>query len=185
MIIDILAGNFVKLRCANQADAEFTLAIRQDPEITKILPPIHNTLEQQREWLLKQIVAEDSCFLIIENLQGKALGTLSFYNIDWENRVCEMGRLCSYGTPVENIEANVLLTDYLFMELKFVKLTGQVQLANIHVKSYNERFGYEYIRNAYMEWGGEHALYELYPDKYYAKRKKIMLLLDSVKMKGL
>ena len=152
MIIDTISGRFVRLRCATEADAEFTLAIRNDPDKTKILPPIHNTLEQQKEWINKQTMAKDSCFMIIERLDGKSLGTLSFYNIDWENRVCEMGRLCSYGTPVENIEANVLLTDYIFIELKFIKIVGQVQLANIHVQSYNEKFGYEYIKNAYMNF---------------------------------
>ena len=76
MVIPPMTGRFVRLRCAEEGDVAFTLAIRNDPELTKILPKISNTEQEQRDWINKQRALEDSCFMVFENLEGKPLGTI-------------------------------------------------------------------------------------------------------------
>lgn len=183
MIIEPITGQLVRLRCAEEDDAGFTLAIRNDPELTKIMPPIHNTLQEQREWISKQRKLDNSCFMVFENLEGTPLGTIGFYNVDFSAQICETGRYISYGSPAENIEAVILQLDYLFKKRKFKKIYGHIQLANKHVMAFNERFGYEFVREMEMDWGGPSALYSLCPESYYARRPKIKKLLDSASPK--
>jgi len=181
MVIEPLTGHWVRLRCAEESDAEFTLAIRNDPELTKIMPKVHNTIPGQREWIRRQREAEDSCFLVIETLEGKALGTLGFYDIDEQNSSCEVGRTISYGSPVENVESHVLLYDYLYGERKMKRIIGHVQLKNKQVRTFGERLGGKFVRDVMMEGeAGAAALYYNYPKEYYAKRPKIIALLDAV-----
>ena len=179
MVIPPMTGRFVRLRCAEEGDVAFTLAIRNDPELTKILPKISNTEQEQRDWINKQRALEDSCFMVFENLEGKPLGTIGFYHVDsgWES--CETGRYVSYGSPAENIEAVLLQLDYLFEQRNIKKIVGHVQLENRHVRIFNERFGYEFVQEVDMDWGGPSAIYHLYPEKYYARRTKIMALLNA------
>jgi len=180
MVIEPLEGHWVRLRCAEESDAEFTLAIRNDPELTKIMPKVHNTIPGQREWIRRQREAADSCFLVIETLEGEALGTLGFYNIDDQNNSCEVGRSISYGSPMENIEASVLLNDYLFGKRRMKRLIAHVQLKNRQIRTLNERFGYQFVREVMMEGeAGVAALYYNYPKEYYVKRPEIIALLNA------
>jgi len=182
MVIEPLVGHWVRLRCAEESDAEFTLAIRNDPELTKIMPKVHNTISGQREWIRHQREAADSCFLVIETLEGKPLGTQGFYDIDDQNSSCEIGRNISYGVPVENIEALVLLYDYLFGKRKMKQLIGHVQLKNRQIRNLSEKFGCSFVREVMMEGEtGAAALCYNYPKAYYAKRPKIIALLNAAR----
>lgn len=179
MVIPPMTGRFVRLRCAEEGDVAFTLAIRNDPELTKILPKISNTEQEQRDWINKQRALEDSCFMVFENLEGKPLGTIGFYHVDFNRGVCEFGRQISYGSPVENVEAMIILYDYLFSVYKMKKVVSHGQLKNTHVRNLAQRFGCQFVQEVELEWGGPSALYHLYPENYYAKRPKIVALLDA------
>ena len=63
----ILEGKYVNLRSVEEKDAEFTLSLRQDPILTKYLPKLDITLEQQINWIRKQRVKEGDFYFLVEN----------------------------------------------------------------------------------------------------------------------
>ena len=96
----ILEGRFVNLRPVTKEDAEFILGIRNNPEISKYLPSLNVTVDQQQSWIDKQRNDINSYYFIIEDKTKMRIGTISVYNII-ENHA-EVGRFCSFGNSIQN-----------------------------------------------------------------------------------
>ena len=43
-----ILGKWITLRCAEESDAEFTLAIRNDLKLTKFIPKVNGDIESQK-----------------------------------------------------------------------------------------------------------------------------------------
>lgn len=135
-----LKGKFVELKAATVDDAEFTLSIRQDPEMTKYLPPLNITLEQQRNWINNQRNKEGDYFFVVWSLKtGKRIGTISIYDIN--NGIGEGGRLALYGEVHEKVEAGILISNFEFNILKLDRVTAWVYYDNLPAKQWNKQFG--------------------------------------------
>ena len=76
----ILEGRFVNLRPVTKEDAEFILEIRNNPEISKFLPSLNATVDQQQSWIDKQRNDINSYYFIIEDKTKMRIGTTSVYN---------------------------------------------------------------------------------------------------------
>ena len=146
-----LEGKFVSLRSVEESDAEFILNVRNDPRISKYLPPLNVTLEQQREWISKQRADNESYYFVLETPQGNSIGTLSVYNI--EGNHAESGRSCCIGEPYHSIEANTLLTDFTFKTLKLDYIIVWVYEDNKPVISLNQSLGCEWVEKKVDEGG--------------------------------
>lgn len=135
-----LKGKYVELKSAGDEDAEFTLSIRQDPNLTKFLPPLSITIEQQKEWIARQREREGDYFFVVWSIKtGKRLGTISVYDIhDGEG---EGGRFALYGETYEKIEAGILMSEFEFNILKLGKVTGWVYCENSPAVRWNKNFG--------------------------------------------
>lgn len=146
MYIDYkLEGKYVTLRSVEESDAEFILSVRNDPRISKYLPPLNVTVEQQRQWISKQRADEDSYYFILVTPQGPPIGTLSLYDI--VDNHCEGGRSCCIGEPSAAVEASILLTDFAFTTLKLEYITIWVYEGNKSVIALNTSYGYEWVEN--------------------------------------
>ena len=173
---DALCGKFVALRCADESDAEFTLKIRNDPALTEFIPIISSSVEEQRKWLKKTAEDADDCFFIIQGRDGKPLGTISFYNVDYESGKCELGRYISYGRAAENVEAAVILLDYIFNEKKMNAAIMNCDERNGKIISFWKRFGAELAGNSDRgSWKA--AEYVLTRAAYSSRRAEITKLL--------
>lgn len=62
-----ILGKWITLRCAEESDAEFTLAIRNDLKLTKFIPKVNGDIESQKYWIRKQREKYGDYFFIIEN----------------------------------------------------------------------------------------------------------------------
>ena len=102
----ILEGKYVNLRSVEEKDAEFTLSLRQDPILTKYLPKLDITLEQQINWIRKQRVKEGDFYFLVEKKDGERIGVLGVYDV--EGNHAETGRIAIVGTAFESIEAQLL-----------------------------------------------------------------------------
>lgn len=144
MYIDYkLEGKYVNLRSVTEDDAEFILDIRNDPQISKYLPPLNVTVEQQKQWISKQRADKDSYYFIIETPQGNVIGTISVYNII--DNHAESGRSCCIGEPYHSIEASALLTDFTFKTLNLDYTIIWVYEENKAVISLNQSLGCEWV----------------------------------------
>lgn len=146
MFIDYkLEGKYVNLRSVTEEDAEFILDIRNNPRISKYLPPLNVTVEQQRQWINKQRSDKDSYYFILETQSGDPIGTLGVYDIVDNHAEC--GRSCCIGEPFTAVEASVLLTDFIFNILKLAYTTIWVYEGNKTVIALNQSYGYEWVEN--------------------------------------
>lgn len=182
MYIDYkLEGKYVNLRSVTEDDAEFILRVRNDPQISKYLPPLKVTVEQQRQWIIKQREDNDSYYFILETPDCIPIGTLSIYDIvDGHG---EGGRSCSIGEPFANIEASLLLNDFTFNTLGLSYATIWVYAGNKSVLALNEAFGYEWTSEKIDPDGQPYKEGILYKDIYLKKRERILKKLRIINNK--
>lgn len=137
-LIEDVKGQYVDLRCATLDDAEFTLAIRQDPEFVKYLPKIENTLEQQKSWLAKQRIKNGDYFFVVWSKDNQRLGTISIFDLDNDPK---SGRLALRGNALQNMEAQYLLFKLAFVDMKIEKLWGFIYVENQRAIRFAQAFG--------------------------------------------
>ena len=162
-----------------EEDAEFILEIRNNPHISKYLPPLNVTVDQQRQWIAKQRADKDSYYFILETPDLTPIGTLSVYDIVDDHG--EGGRSCSIGEPFANIEASVLLNDFTFNTLNLSYATIWVYEGNKSVLALNEAFGYEWTSEKVDSDGKPYKEGILYKEVYLKKREKIIKKLRIIK----
>lgn len=135
----VIEGQYVDLRSADESDAEFTLKIRQDPEFTKFLPKIENTLTQQKDWIRYQRRKPDDYFFVVLNKKGERIGTIGLFDI--KDGVCEGGRLAIRGNAFENIEAQMLCFCFAFEQLNINQVINYIYVDNSRAIRFNQQFG--------------------------------------------
>lgn len=135
----ILEGKYVNLRSVEEQDAEFTLSLRQDPNLTKYLPKLNITLDQQLAWIKKQRQQEGDYYFVVENKKGIKIGVIGVYNV--ESNCAETGRIAMTGSSFESIEAQMLSFDFAFDVLKLDKTVNYVMADNIHALRFSQLFG--------------------------------------------
>lgn len=140
MVYDgVLEGRYVDLKSVTVEDAEFTLGIRMDPELTKYLPRINNTLEQQIMWIKQQRRKPGDYFFVVWDKNGNRIGTNSIYNINGEEG--ESGRLAIRGNSFQSIEAQLLMSDFSYNVIGLENVVSYVQDGNDKALRYGAVFG--------------------------------------------
>lgn len=176
MFIDYkLKGKYVNLRSVTEDDAEFILEIRNTPQISKYLPPLNVTIEQQRQWISKQRADNDSYYFLMESSKGEAIGSISVYDIEGDS--AETGRFCSIGDPTSNIETCILLNDFCFDVIGLKSIHIWVYEGNKSVLRLNEGLGYEWVESKIASDGRECRVGKMTKETYNHKREKLCKLL--------
>jgi RimJ/RimL family protein N-acetyltransferase len=134
-----IEGRFVTLKSVTIEDAEFTLEIRQDSEISKYLPRINNTLQQQINWINKQRSKSNDYFFVVWDKHDNRIGTISIYDI--ESEYAEGGRLTMRGNAFQCIEAQLLCFRFAFVELKLNYVVSYIFVDNERALRFNKQFG--------------------------------------------
>lgn len=135
----LIEGNFVNLRIAEERDAEFTLAARQNEEKNRFIPRVNVTLEQQKNWIKRQCDSEDCYFFVVERKDGEKIGTFSLYNID--GTYAESGRLVMLGNQMESLETGVLFNRFSFDSAKMELVHSEIDAENNAAIGFSERLG--------------------------------------------
>lgn len=134
-----IEGKYVSLRSCTEYDAEFTRAIRRDPEFAKYLPVIDNTLEEQKNWINQQRKTEGDYFWVVWDKDGKRIGTISIYNVDGER--AEGGRLAIKGSnPFQALEAQMLSFRFAFNVLHLKCIESYIFADNDRALRFNHQF---------------------------------------------
>lgn len=140
MIYDgIIEGRYCNLKSVTMEDAEFTLALRKDPNFTKYLPKLNITLEQQREWIKKQQRDPTDYFFVVWDKNENRIGTMGLYDI--QDGIGETGRLAMNGNSLQAIEAQLLCVDFAFDILKLKGLKSFILAENKRALKFAELFG--------------------------------------------
>ncbi|WP_052574745.1 GNAT family N-acetyltransferase [Bacteroides intestinalis] len=180
MVYDkIIEGKFVRLRPVMVEDAEFILCLRNDKDISKYLPPLNVTVKQQQGWINKQRNDTDSYYFIFEKKNGTPIGTISVYNI--QETHAEAGRYCSIGDSVCNIEAALLIDDFIFDILNLDYIDSWVYKDNKQVVMQNQGFGCKWDGEAVDEHGEPYLYGKLHKEEFKRKSAKIRKNISIIK----
>lgn len=167
-----LIGETVALKSVEMDDAEFILNIRNNEKISKFLPKLKISLEDQKKWINKQRSDRDSYYFIVEDIQNeKKLGTISVYDIVGNHG--ETGRFCSIGNFIQNTEAIVLLYDFVFYDLLLDYVTIWVYKENKPVIAMNTQIGFEWTEQVKADDGRDTCVGILRPERYENKIRAI------------
>ncbi len=178
MIYQEIKGKNVFLCPVEISDAEFIVNLRNNKEKCKYIHPVPNDIDAQKEWIKKQRIMQGDYYFIIQDLQNRRIGTIGLSNI--AGNCGETSRFVSNGSVVENVEANILITDFAFEVVKLEVIRGYVGVNNKKVISLQKRFGYVFDEYVTELDGMMVRFATLIPEDYYMKRATIMRMIDSV-----
>jgi len=141
-----IAGKGITLRISEEADAEFILSLRLDPELNKFINKTESSVENQKKWISAKQKQENDYHMIIESKNGQRLGTVSIYNI--KGKKFEWGRwLISKKAPFYvAIESALLVYSLAFNELGLEKAVFGVNNLNKSVVRFHKNFGAHVIK---------------------------------------
>ena len=145
MIGEKISGIFVGLRPAVESDAEFIVKIRTDEAMARFLNKTSGDIAAQKSWMKEQEKRAGDYYFVIEELKtGKALGTISIYDIDGKSG--EFGRWISLGNALQNLESCVLIYDYAFYKCGLEFVDSFTDVKNSGVVNFHKSFGAQFIK---------------------------------------
>lgn len=145
-----LVGKYVTLRSATIEDAEFALSLRQDEEITKFIPYLDITLEQQINWIKKQREKDGDYFFVVWNRKNERVGTNSVYDI--KDGKGETGRLAMKDcSALESLENQFLLSLFAFEVLGMEENHSYTYADNQRALRFGSFFGYKFQEETFHE----------------------------------
>lgn len=170
-----ISGRYVELRSATEEDAEFTLALRQDPVLGAFFPKLDITVEQQKQWIKKQETVPDSYFFCVWDKEGNRVGTISIYDIAGD--VAESGRIAMRGNAFQSMEAQFLLFQFAFDELKLRNIVGYIFVENKRALRFIQQFGAELGK--VKKDNSEHTVQEVFTSReaFYMCKSKLTAML--------
>lgn len=138
-VTEPIKGRYVDLKSCTEEDAEFTRAIRKDPEFVKFLPAIDNTVEHQKAWIRSQREKEGDYFFVVWDKEGNRIGTISIYDVNGDH--AESGRLAIKGNNAfQGIEAQILSFRFAFGVLGLECIDGFIFADNERAIRFNKQF---------------------------------------------
>lgn len=143
-----IVGKHILLRTALGKDAEFILKLRLDPELNKFLHKTDSSVMKQRAWIAEKKKTADDYHMIIQSLDGKRLGIVALYDINWKSKAFDWGRwvisksapLCTAG------ESMALVYHFAFNVLRLELALISVYKDNKKVVAFHKGYGAKEIR---------------------------------------
>lgn len=181
-ITEPIEGRYVDLRSCTEDDAEFTRAIRKDPEFVKFLPAIDNTIDQQKAWIRKQREKNGDYFFVVWDKKDNRIGTISVYDVNGTH--AESGRLAIKGNNAfQGIEAQILAFRFAFGNLKLECIDGFIFADNERAIRFNKQFGGKQYPPEIDEHGREIVKIENWREDFEKVDKKFSSMLYRTKKK--
>lgn len=175
-ITNDLIGRYVDLRSCNEDDAEFTRAIRKDPEFVKYLPLIDNTIEEQKIWIRHQREKPGDYFFVVWDKNNNRIGTISIYDVNGKR--AESGRLAIKGSnPFQAIEAQILSFRFAFDVLGLECIDGYIYAENDRAIRFNRQFAGKHFPAVIDENGRKIVKIENWCDDFKKADKRISSII--------
>jgi RimJ/RimL family protein N-acetyltransferase len=128
-------------------DADDLFEAGRDPAIWTYLPyGPYSDVAELRSALEEEAASDDPRFYVVE-VEGRALGIVSYLRITPEHRVIEIGHIW-FGTPLQRTaaatEAIYLLARHVFDDLGWRRLEWKTNAENAPSRRAAERFGFTF-----------------------------------------
>ncbi len=171
---NVIRGKFVDLKSItlDDEDVEFSYQIRQQEKNRDTVGQLAPSLSEQRKFIEWQIDQPGDYYFVVWNKKGERVGLIGVYDI--HDGVGETGREVSNGTPMEAMEAEVLLEEFYRNILGLKKVIGVVYMSNKKHLSNQKKRGFE-IKKIVMRNGVECAYYETeVNEKNFEKTRQLL-----------
>jgi RimJ/RimL family protein N-acetyltransferase len=114
-----MEGHAFALRPVDKKDASFIVELRTgDPERTRYLNPIDQSVELQELWLEQYLKRENDYYWVVERLgTGVSEGLIGIYDIDPQARTAEWGRWVLRSRSLAAVESALLIYKAAFEHL--------------------------------------------------------------------
>lgn len=176
-----IKGDFVTLRSITLEDAEFSYAIRSEPENRDTVGQLAVSLDAQREFIKWQMQQPDDYYFVVCDNQGERIGLIGLYDI--HDGIGEMGREVNNGTPEECMEAGLLVGKFAVEILGLKKITYVIYANNDKNIARQKQLGRTPLGTVVRN-GIECMYYEcpVNDENYIKGTEKIKKLLDRIKL---
>lgn len=180
MVYDgVIEGKTVRLRSVRESDAEATYKMRSDPEKTRFIHAAQGTVEDQKNYIRKQMNEPGDYLFLIEDLEYNPIGMKGLYHYNPEKSEIESGRFIGYGSQIQNIEALKLGFEFAFYTLKVNRINMCALENNSGMLSIQERLGAVLTgKRQSTELGFDNIFSVLTKDAYEEKKPSIDRLID-------
>ena len=103
------------MRPVTLADAEFIVKLRNQPDVARGINPTSVNVERQRDWIRAYLARENEFYWIIEDLNGRPIGTEGYYNYSQQRNEIESGR----WVMMKDVHINVVASRIQFFDFAF------------------------------------------------------------------
>lgn len=176
MIYDkVISGKFVDLKSITEDDAEFSYNIRNDEKNRDTVGQLAESIDNQKKYIQWQQKEPGDYYFVVWNKKGERVGLIGVYDI--HGTVGEVGREVSNGSPMEAMEAEVLLEEFYREVLHLQMITAVIYTSNKKHLSNQKKRGCE-AKKIVIRNGVECAYFEtiVHKDNF----KKVRRLLDMI-----
>lgn len=135
-----IKGRGIVLRNAIVDDAEFIISLRTDDLKSKFLSKTTADVEKQKHWLESYNDSVTQAYFIIENSDGRKIGTVRMYDPQKNSFCWGSWILCSDAPKYAAIESAILVYMYS-LYLGFTQAHFDVRKKNHSVCRFHESFG--------------------------------------------
>ena len=143
-------------------DAEFIIELRTDLEKSKHLSVTSDDIDKQRNFISGYLSGQVDYYFVISDWNKQSLGTIRIYDIQADS-FCWGSWILSKEAPSNAaIESALLIYDFAFFSLHYLKSHFDVRKENQRVVEFHKRFGasivseddlnfyFQYDRDAYI-----------------------------------
>lgn len=185
----MLIGHRIKLRAVELDDVEKLAKWRSNPDVYEYFyeyEPLSTI--QQKKWLEKELENKENKFFIVSTLDGEAVGTVGFVDIDWRNRKAEWGRILiaeqKYRKDGYGSEVLILILEYAFEHLNLNKLYCEALVSNQKAIALYKKFGFKedgrlrshiYKQGKYVDV----SLLSILREEYFEKKEELYRILHQ------
>jgi RimJ/RimL family protein N-acetyltransferase len=157
------AGDAVRLRLAQESDAEFFLGLRLDPSRNQNISATSSDLGAQASWMraygAREAAGQEAYFVI--EVDGQPQGSLRLYayrpsadSFSWGSWIIRPG-----APAATAYQSAILAYDLAFGALRFARSHFDVRQANVSVWKFHEKMGARLVRedslDRFYEYAGE------------------------------
>jgi len=134
----------IRLQTVEEEDAEDIVRFRTDEKRSRFISATNNDIELQKEWIKKYKEREknnEEFYFIAIDENGEKFATYRVYNI--EKNICEIGSWVSkpeYKNAVNSIKVDILMKEFVFLNLGYQQLRFEVNKGNHSVVKYHKLF---------------------------------------------
>jgi RimJ/RimL family protein N-acetyltransferase len=173
----IIKGKDIDLVSVSGEDAEFTLSLRLDRELTRHISRVDQDLQGQVAWIESYLERErkgEEYYFIIADKSGTPLGTVRMYDFRGDS-FCWGSWIIKPGSPPHvSIESALCIYEFAFGELGFKQSHFDVRKGNARVLAFHTRFGARLVREDELD-----CYFTLQKSDYLCSRERYLKYLSA------